>query len=106
MGGKVMKIPKVVKWKGNKKDGDKLSFSVEIMEITSMKSPFTSGAVVKMSRNDTFQYKGENFTIEREYYRCVDTGTTFTDSELDQKAWDAVIKQYNEKHRIDKTINK
>ena len=65
-----------------------------------MRSPFTGGEVVRKSRVTTFRYRGEEFTVEREYYECVDTGLTFTDDELDQRMYDDVVSQYNQRHGI------
>lgn len=65
-----------------------------------MKSPFTGGEVVKKSSTQTFRYKEEEFTVEREYYECIDTGKAFTTTELDQKVWDDVVSQYNERHKL------
>lgn len=65
-----------------------------------MKSPFTGGDTIKKSKTKTLRYKGEIFTIEREYYECLETGENFTTTELDQKAWDNIIRQYNERHKL------
>lgn len=65
-----------------------------------MKSPFTGDEVVKKSSTQTFRYKEEEFTVEREYYECIDTGKVFTTTELNQKVWDDVVSQYNERHKL------
>lgn len=64
---------------------------------TDMKSPFTGGKVVILSREEEVTFRGEKVKIIRKYYRCVDTGREFTDGKLDDDMMWAVFRAYCEK---------
>ena len=65
-----------------------------------MKSPFTGGNAVLMSEEAVTVYRGESFTYTRYFYRCEDTGITFTDAETDDKGLEQILTQYREKYGI------
>ncbi len=48
-----------------------------------MKSPFTEGEVLLKHEKRTHTYRNQEFTINAQYYQCVDTGETFTTDEID-----------------------
>lgn len=62
-----------------------------------IKSPFTGGKVIILSREEEATFRGEKVKITRKYYRCVDTGREFTDSKLDDDMMWAVFRAYCEK---------
>lgn len=66
------------------------------MEI-SKKSPFTGGDVLLLTRKEELEYRGEKVTINRQYYKCADTGREFTDGKLDDDMMWAVFRAYCEK---------
>lgn len=65
-----------------------------------MISPFTGGRATLMSENTTSVFRGEEFSYTRYYYRCDDTGITFTDAETDGKGLEQIYSQYREKYGI------
>lgn len=65
-----------------------------------MNSPFTGGHATLVEENATTTYRGEEFKYTRRYYRCDDTGITFTDAETDGWGLDQVYSQYREKYGI------
>ena len=52
---------------------------------TNKKSPFTGGVVELLTEEATTTFRNERYSYTRYYYRCVDTGRTYTDNELDDK---------------------
>ena len=65
-----------------------------------MNSPFTGGHATLVEEKATTTYRGEEFEYTRRYYRCDDTGITFTDAETDGWGLDQVYSQYREKYGI------
>jgi len=65
-----------------------------------MNSPFTGGHATLVEEKATTTYRGEEFEYTRRYYRCDDTGITFTDTETDGWGLDQVYSQYREKYGI------
>ena len=65
-----------------------------------MNSPFTGGHATLVEEKATTTYRGEEFEYTRRYYRCDDTGITFTDAETDGWGLDLVYSQYREKYGI------
>ena len=66
-------------------------------EQSDIKSPFTGGKVIILSREEEATFRGEKVKITRKYYHCVDTGREFTDSKLDDDMMWAVFRAYCEK---------
>lgn len=67
---------------------------------TDMKSPFTGGKVVILSKEEEVTFRGEKIKITRKYYRCVDTGREFTDNKLDDDMMWTAFRAYCEKKGI------
>lgn len=67
---------------------------------TNKKSPFTGGVVELLTEEATTTFRNERYSYTRYYYRCVDTGRTYTDNELDDKSLDQVYDQYRNRHGI------
>lgn len=67
---------------------------------TEMKSPFTGGNVVILSRQEEVIFRGEKVKILRKYYRCEDTGKEFTNDKLDDDMMWATFRAYCEKKGI------
>lgn len=65
-----------------------------------MKSPFTGGNATLMEEKAVSVFRGEEFTYIRYYYRCDDTGITFTDVDTDEKGLEQIYSQYREKYGI------
>ena len=65
-----------------------------------MNSPFTGGHVTLMTEKAISVFRGEEFPYTRHYYRCDDTGITFTDAETDEKGLEQIYSQYREKYGI------
>lgn len=65
-----------------------------------MNSPFTGGHTTLMTEKTTSVFRGEEFSYTRYYYRCDDTGITFTDAETDEKGLEQIYSQYREKYGI------
>jgi hypothetical protein len=61
-----------------------------------MNSPLTGKEMVLLTRPLILEYRGNQYTINFQYYLCEGTGEEFTDTELDtmnlQELWD----QYDE----------
>lgn len=55
----------------------------DALHYTDMKSPFTGGKCTLETKTETFTYRDEEFTVEKKFYRCADTGHEFTDAALD-----------------------
>ena len=65
-----------------------------------MKSPFTGGNVTILFKYETYTFRNERYTVKRFYYRCNDTGRTFSNAEVDDKAMADLYAQYRERHGI------
>lgn len=65
-----------------------------------MKSPFTGGNVIKKSRQETYSFRNEEYTVTAYYFECVDTGKTFTNAEVDDRLMEDVYCQYRKRHGI------
>lgn len=65
-----------------------------------MKSPFTGGKTLLLNEKREFEFRGNKFPIKYHFYRCVDTGEEFTDTELDELNLNQVYNQYREKESI------
>ena len=66
--------------------------------VHDMVSPFTGGLVAKKRKFTTVTFRGEEFTVEHEYYKCLDTGREFVDSKLEDNFLWAVFRAYCDKH--------
>lgn len=65
------------------------------MRETEMKSPFIEGGRVELrTETTTVKYRGEDITVQRQYYHCTESGHDFTDTELDDNFMWAVLRQY------------
>ena len=65
-----------------------------------MNSPFTGGHATLVKEKATTTYRGDEFEYVRYYYRCDDTGITFTDAETDGRGLEQIYSQYREKYGI------
>lgn len=65
-----------------------------------MNSPFTGGHATLIEEKATTIYRGEEFVYTRRYYRCDDTGITFTNDETDAWGLEQIHSQYREKYGI------
>lgn len=65
------------------------------------KSPFTGGTVTIHTREEEVTFRGEKIKVNRQYYRCEDTGREFTDSNLDDDMMWTVFRKYCEKKGIE-----
>lgn len=65
-----------------------------------MISPFTGGEVVLKREPRHYEYRGSKFNIVYHYYQCVDTGETFTNTQLDELNLNQVHNQYREREGI------
>lgn len=66
-------------------------------EQSDIKSPFTGGKVIILSREEEATFRGEKVKITRKYYRCEDTGREFTNDKLDDDMMWAIFRAYCEK---------
>lgn len=60
-----------------------------------MKSPITNGEAVLEQRQSVTEYKGKRIWYTRRYYRCLDTNTIFSDSEIDGKNLEEIYAKYD-----------
>lgn len=65
-----------------------------------MKSPFTGGEVVLEKELRTHEFRGLRLEIMHHYYRCKDTGETFTDTRIDELNLTQLHNLYREKEGI------
>lgn len=65
-----------------------------------MISPFTGGKATLMHEESTTVFRGEEFSYTRYFYRCEDTGITFTDKDCDKKGLEQIYEKYREKYCI------
>ena len=73
-------------------------FVEEMNEVEGMKSPFTRGRVVRDSEIRTIKFRGEEYTVPYRFFRCVESGKGFTDSDLeDDNIWEIVKAYFNRK---------
>lgn len=64
-------------------------------KVTTKISPFTGGEVTLETKESTVTFRGTPITAERKYYKCVDTGREFSDSDLDDDFMWAVFRKYS-----------
>ncbi len=65
-----------------------------------MISPFTGGEVLQQSDIQTLTYRSQSFPVHAHYYKCVDTGETFTTEDLDALNLLQLHNQYRERNHI------
>lgn len=65
-----------------------------------IRSPFTGGKATLLSEKTSTSYRGEIFYYTRFYYRCNDTGFTFTNAECDEMGLNDIYNQYRKKYGI------
>jgi len=65
-----------------------------------MTSPFTGGETILVKEPGEHDFRGSKFHIIHHYYQCVDTGETYTDTQLDELNLNQVYNQYREKEGI------
>ncbi|MFY0685309.1 MAG: DUF4065 domain-containing protein [Balneola sp.] len=65
-----------------------------------MKSPFTGGEVIRQVNQEELEFRNEKFIISYNNYRCVDTGTEFTNKEIDELNMHLLHSAYRDKHNI------
>jgi putative zinc finger/helix-turn-helix YgiT family protein len=65
-----------------------------------MKSPFTDGEALLLSEKKTLEFRKDEFTITQFFYKCADTGETFTTDALDQVNINQLYNQYREKYGV------
>jgi len=65
-----------------------------------MQSPFTGGDVILKVEKRTHVYRNQEFTINANYYECVDTKETFTDEALDNLNITQLHNLYRERNKI------
>ena len=65
-----------------------------------MISPFTGGEVILVKEPREHDFRGSKFQIIHNYYQCIDTKETFTDTRLDELNLNQVYNQYREKEGI------
>lgn len=59
-----------------------------------IKSPFTGGKVTIETEEECVKYRGIDFKIDRQFYKCVDTGKRFTDDSLDSDVMWKLFRAY------------
>ena len=64
------------------------------------KSPFTGGRAEEVYELTNMEFRGEEYLVHTRYYKCCDTGETFTDSEQDESTLNDLYAQYRIKHGI------
>jgi putative zinc finger/helix-turn-helix YgiT family protein len=65
-----------------------------------MKSPFTCKEMRLCKENRTFSFRKEEFSIVYHFYKCDDTGESFTTTELDNLNLNQLYNQYRAKHKL------
>ena len=65
-----------------------------------IESPFTGGKVEEIFATETMTFRGEEYIVHSRYYKCVDTGETFTVSQQDESTLNDLYSQYRIKHGI------
>lgn len=65
-----------------------------------MKSPFTGGNVTKLFKEETYTFRNEKYIVKRYYFRCDETGKTFTNTEVDNLVMEDLYSQYRQRHGI------
>jgi putative zinc finger/helix-turn-helix YgiT family protein len=65
-----------------------------------MKSPFTGGDIKLIKEKRTFEFRKLSFEIIYHYFKCIDTGEEFTNTELDELNTNQTYNQYREKEGI------
>jgi hypothetical protein len=59
-----------------------------------MKSPFTGGEMTLHTETRKMYYRQQEFEVQFQYYKCMDTGEQFTDGELDDVNCGQVYGEY------------
>ena len=67
---------------------------------TDIKSPYTGGKAVMVFEIETMEFRGEEFQVHGQYYRCEETGQKFSTSEQDTATLNDLYSQYRIKHGI------
>jgi len=62
--------------------------------------PFTGSKVTLKHEKANIVHRGEEFSCNRYYYVCEDTGIEFTDAEQDDRGLSEVHYQYRKAHGI------
>ena len=70
------------------------------MTVKEIKSPFTGGKVEEISEISKMEFRGEEYDVHSRYYKCCDTGETFSDSDQDASTLDDLYSQYRIRHGI------
>lgn len=70
------------------------------MSSNDIKSPFTGGKVEEVYELSKMEFRGEGYLVHTRYYKCCDTGETFSDSEQDDATLNDLYSQYRIKHGI------
>lgn len=65
-----------------------------------MKSPFTGGNVTKLFKEETYTFRNEKYIVKRYYFRCDETGKTFTNADVDNLVMEDLYSQYRQRHGI------
>lgn len=65
-----------------------------------MNSPFTGGEVIQLHERRQTVFRKETFEYEHRFFRCKDTGETFTTTQLDEVNLSQVYNQYRVKYGI------
>lgn len=65
-----------------------------------IESPFTGGKVEEIFTTETMKFRGEEYLVHSRYYKCVDTGETFSVSQQDETTLNDLYSQYRLKHGI------
>ena len=65
-----------------------------------MTSPFTEGEAILIKEPREYDFRGSKFHLIHHRYHCVDTGESYTDTQLDDLNLNQVYNQYREKEGI------
>ena len=67
---------------------------------TDIKSPYTGGKAELVFELEKMEFRGEEFLVHGQYFRCVETGQKFSTSEQDQATLNDLYAQYRIKHGL------
>lgn len=67
---------------------------------TIIKSPYTGGKAEAVYALEKMEFRGEEFLVHGQYYRCKDTGEKFSTEEQDTATLNDLYSQYRIKHGI------
>lgn len=65
-----------------------------------LESPFTGGPVEEITEARPYEMRGQQFTVNVQLYRCVDTGELFTTGEQGEDFLTELHRQYRERNRL------